>query len=76
MSQDEMKETSASIVMAGSETTAMLLSGAVYYLLKNPAWLRKLQGELEATFKNEANITFTSTPQLKVLNAVVQETSR
>jgi cytochrome P450 len=76
MSQDEMKETSASIVMAGSETTATLLSGAVYYLLKTPTWLKKLQDELGTAFQNESEITFTSTPQLKILNAIIHETFR
>lgn len=76
MSHDEMKETSATIVMAGSETTATLLSGAVYYLLKSPTWLRKLQDEIGTAFQNESEITFTSTPQLKVLNAIIQETFR
>jgi cytochrome P450 len=76
MSQEEMKETSASIVWAGSETTATLLCGAVYYLLKNPAWLKKLQDELETNFQNGFHITFTSTGHLKILNAIIKETFR
>ncbi|CAN9206589.1 unnamed protein product [Alternaria alternata] len=59
-----------------SETSATLLSGAIYHLLKSPAWMEKLRQELAATFKSESEISFASLSQLKVLNAVIQETFR
>lgn len=71
-----MKETSGLLILAGSETSATLLSGAVYYLLKNPEWLAKLQEELRIAFTKETEITFTSTSQLKIMNAIIQETFR
>ncbi|KAH7413772.1 cytochrome P450 monooxygenase-like protein [Phaeosphaeria sp. MPI-PUGE-AT-0046c] len=76
ITRDEMKETSGLLILAGSETSATLLSGAIYYLLKNPSWLKKLEHELRTAFANETEITFASTAQLKILNAVIQETFR
>lgn len=71
-----MKETSGILILAGSETTATLLSGAVYYLLKNQEWLTKLQQEVRTAFASDTEITFTSTAQLKIMNAIIQETFR
>lgn len=76
MTHDEIKATSATIVIAGSETSATLLGGAIYYLLKNPEWNSKLQQEVRATFTDESQITFASTSQLKILNAIIYETFR
>jgi len=64
------------MIIAGSETSATLLSGAVYYLLKNPKWLRKLQEELSEAFQDESEMTFTSLSQLRVMHAIIMETFR
>lgn len=40
-------------IIAGSDTTASVLSNTVYYLLKNPDVLRKLRKELEEAFGEE-----------------------
>ncbi len=61
------------LVLAGSETTASLLSGATYYLLKNKVALDKVCDEVRSTFQNEDNITFTSVGRLPYLNAVIEE---
>lgn len=76
ISNDEIKQTSGLVILAGSETSATLLSGAVYHLIKNPAWLKKLQDEIGTAFTEENQITFTSSSKLKVMNAVIQETFR
>ena len=68
--------TSGIIIIAGSETSATLLSGAVYYLLKNPEWMKKLQQEVRTTFREESEMSFASLSQLKILHAVIQETFR
>ena len=64
------------LITAGSETSATLLSGAIYYLLKNPTWLEQLKLELDTAFKDESEMTLASLGKLKVLNAVLSETSR
>ncbi|KAF1847911.1 benzoate 4-monooxygenase cytochrome P450 [Cucurbitaria berberidis CBS 394.84] len=73
---DEIKQTSGTLIIAGSETSATLLSGAIYYLLKNPEWMSKLHHELRNSFKDESQISFASLSQLKILNAIIQETFR
>ena len=76
MTQDEIKATSGTLVIAGSETSATLLSGAIYYLLENPTWLSKLQLEVRTMFFTESQITFATTNLLKITNAVIHETFR
>jgi cytochrome P450 len=76
MTRAEMNANSSILIMAGSETSATLLSGLVYHLLQNPIWMTKLQDEVRSTFTEEAQITFTSTSQLKLMTAIIQETFR
>lgn len=56
--------TNASSIIAGSETTATLLSGTLYLLLSNPATLQKLKDEIRSTFKTEKEIGFASVEHL------------
>jgi cytochrome P450 len=76
MTHEEIQETSGTLIIAGSETSATLLSGAIYYLLKNPFWMAKLQEEIRSSFPQESQITFNSTSQLVTLNAIIHETFR
>ncbi|KAG9193478.1 hypothetical protein G6011_03513 [Alternaria panax] len=72
----ELKHTCGTIILGGSETSATLLSGAICCLPKAPAWMEKLHQELAATFKSDNEISYTSLSQLKVLNAIIQDTFR
>ncbi|KAF2685242.1 cytochrome P450 monooxygenase-like protein [Lentithecium fluviatile CBS 122367] len=76
MTRDEIMKTMGVLIIAGSETSATLLSGAVFYLLKNRRWLQKLQQELRETFSDESEMTFASLSQLRVMQAVIMETFR
>lgn len=76
MTRDEIMRTSSILIAAGSETTATLLSGAIYYFLSSPKWLEKLKEELDRTFKKEEEMTFATLAQLEMLNAVLTETFR
>lgn len=62
-------------VLAGSDTTAITLSAALYYLLKNPAVLNKLARELDEK-ELGTPVTWAQTLELPYLNAVMQETVR
>ncbi|KAH8744216.1 trichothecene C-15 hydroxylase [Diaporthe sp. PMI_573] len=64
------------LVVAGSETTASLLSGAIYYLTMNPQYLTKLADEVRSEYKDEADIDLLNTQNLTYLNAVVNEALR
>jgi cytochrome P450 len=76
MTHGELKIMSSILIIASSETSATLLSGAIFYLLKNPKWLSRLQEELEGEFKSESEMSFVSLSPLKVLHAIIQETFR
>ncbi|KAL4917342.1 cytochrome P450 [Aspergillus aurantiobrunneus] len=72
----EMFSNSFIFILAGSETTATLLSGAVYLLLRHPEIKQKLVYELDAAFPDETAITTEATSRLTYLAAVIQEALR
>jgi cytochrome P450 len=76
MTREEIIKTSGFLIIAGNETSATLLSGAFFYLLKNPDWYAKLQKEIVDSFDKESGMTLASLSQLKILHAVIQEAFR
>ncbi|KAL5362983.1 cytochrome P450 [Aspergillus floccosus] len=72
----ELLSNSSLLIMAGSETTATLLSGAVYLLLTNPVKMQKLVNELSNAFPDGSMINIESTSRLNYLPAVIEETLR
>jgi cytochrome P450 len=73
MSIEELEETCVALTLAGSETTASLLSGVIYHLLKNPPVFQRLVKEIRTTFPTEDNINMTSVTSLKYELAVLEE---
>ncbi|KAI0007340.1 cytochrome P450 [Xylariaceae sp. FL0662B] len=73
---EEMHSNAELFMIAGSETTATLLSGVVYYLLMNPAKMTLLCKEIRGSFDNVQDITFERIAGLKYLNACLKETLR
>ncbi|KAF6240618.1 hypothetical protein HO173_001289 [Letharia columbiana] len=76
LTDDELNENASILILAGSETTATLLSGATYYLLTNKVALDKVCDEVRGAFQSEGNITFASVTRLPYLNAVIEESLR
>ncbi|KAE9366288.1 cytochrome P450, partial [Stipitochalara longipes BDJ] len=76
MSRGEIDATSAILVLGGSDTTATLLSGTVYYLLQNPRVMQKLVAEIRESFINEDQINMTSVNSLSYLLAILEEAMR
>lgn len=77
MSMEGIKATSDILIIAGSETTATLLSGATFCLLKNPSCLAKAIDEVRQAFVLTSDITFaTVAARLPYLNACLEETLR
>lgn len=72
----ELVANSSTLIIAGSETTATLLSGVTYLLLKNPHALSKLQEEIRSAFTKEEEITLDSCNKLEYCLAVLTETLR
>ena len=61
-------------VGAGAGTTALSLSAALYYLLRNPACLEKLRRE--AAGRPSGRITFKQAQEMPYLQAVIKEALR
>ena len=76
MTRDEIDANAATFVLAGSETTAALLSGCTYHLLRTPKVYRRLVDEIRSSFKAASNIQLSSVATLPYLNAVLEESMR
>ena len=61
------------LIIGGSETTATLLSGVTYYILRNPDVLNRLVEEVRTTFGSEDDINLVSVGQLTYMLAVLNE---
>ncbi|CZT48091.1 related to cytochrome P450 CYP4/CYP19/CYP26 subfamilies [Rhynchosporium secalis] len=64
------------ILIAGRDTTAATLSYAFHLLLRNPANLETLRGEIESVVGDEKEITRAQIQQMPYLHNVLQETLR
>ncbi|OOQ84417.1 sterigmatocystin biosynthesis P450 monooxygenase stcL [Penicillium brasilianum] len=73
---DELENQASIIILAGSETTAVALTFATYFLLVNPHIMDCLLEELRSNFENESQIDVLSINKLNYLQAVIQETLR
>ncbi|KAK4941899.1 hypothetical protein LTR10_018229 [Elasticomyces elasticus] len=76
LSVDELVSNAGALISAGSETTATLLSGATYHLLRNPEVMDKLCREIRGTFKSDEEINTVTLSGLKYLQAVMDEALR
>ncbi|KAF5531048.1 cytochrome P450 [Fusarium mexicanum] len=76
LSMEELQANAMILVRAGAETTATALSGLTFYLLTNTVALQKVTLEIRSAFKDEHEITFTSTGHLKFLQACINEALR
>lgn len=62
----EMHSNADLLMIAGTETTATMLSGLTYNLLKNPEPMGRLIEEIRDTFQTDADITIDALPNLPV----------
>ncbi len=76
LSQSEIDANAAVFVLAGSETTAALLSGCMYYLLRHQVKYIRLVTELRAAFEKASDINLAAIAELPYLNAVLTESLR
>jgi cytochrome P450 len=76
MTTDEIVSTFGVLVIAGSETTATLLSAVVFHLLTNRDVMEKLVKEIRSSFNTEDEITMVSVNKLKYELAVLDEGMR
>jgi len=76
LKDDEIVVNGALFIVAGSETTANLLSGLIARLIWNPDKLQKLVEEIRTTFKSESEIKSEAVSQMPYLMAVIEEALR
>jgi len=76
MTREEIIKTSGTIIIAGSETSATLLSGIIFHLLKNPSIMDRLTAEIRTAFAEQADMNFVKLAKLQYLNACIQEALR
>jgi cytochrome P450 / NADPH-cytochrome P450 reductase len=63
-------------LIAGHETTSGLLSFAIYYLLKNPAYLDRARAEVDEVLGTAAEPTFDQVNRLRYVRQVLDEALR
>ncbi|OOF94958.1 hypothetical protein ASPCADRAFT_6624 [Aspergillus carbonarius ITEM 5010] len=76
LSLPEMHSNAFALMMAGSETTATVLSGLVYFLLQEPVAMMRLVAEIRDAFASDADITPRSVTRLEYLDACILESMR
>lgn len=76
LTDKEMEANANILIIAGSETTATLLSGVTYWLLRTPDALRKVSDEVRSSITSDSDITFQTTSQLPYMLACLNEALR
>lgn len=72
----EYQSTVATLIIAGSETTATLMSGVTFYLLRDPERMTRLQQEIRGAFTTADEINIISVNKLPYLLACLDEALR
>ncbi|KAI1868414.1 uncharacterized protein JN550_006330 [Neoarthrinium moseri] len=73
---DKLVMNASVLIVAGSETTATVLSGVTYLLLSHPDKLARLTDEVRNAFESEDDITVVKVSQLDYMLACLEETMR
>jgi cytochrome P450 len=73
LQEDEIIVNGALFIVAGSETTANLLSGLFARLIWNPSKYDKLVKEIRSSFSNEKDITSDEVAKLPYFGACIEE---
>jgi cytochrome P450 len=76
LTAEEFIASADTILLGGSETTATLLSGITYFLLKHPRVHKKLVNEIRTKFTSEDQIDMASVNSLDYMLACLNETFR
>ncbi|KAI0975079.1 cytochrome P450 [Xylaria arbuscula] len=69
----EMHVNAELFMAAGTETTASLLTGLIYYLMANPDKMNILKDEVRGRFRHSNEITLENAAPLRYLNACIRE---
>lgn len=73
---EEYNATVSTFIIAGSETTATLMSGLTYYILRDPERAAKLKAEIRGAFSTADEIDYSAVNKLPYLLACLDEALR
>ncbi|KAI3325720.1 isotrichodermin C-15 hydroxylase [Xylariaceae sp. AK1471] len=73
MSKAELEMAASIFIIAGSETTATMISGTMYLLLSNPSVLSELTNRIRSDFPEESDLVNVQLQQHEYLNSVLKE---
>lgn len=76
LTEDQFAAHASLLIIAGAETTATVLTGALCFLAQAPACMKRLQDEIRGAFGSRDEITGDSVAPLPYLNAVIEESMR
>ncbi|KAI2615409.1 isotrichodermin C-15 hydroxylase [Hypoxylon sp. NC1633] len=76
VSEGEVREAAVTFIIAGSETTATLLSGCLYLLCQNPVIMQKITDIIRSDYTSAADLNFVKLQNHEYLNAVLNEALR
>ncbi|RMZ71677.1 cytochrome p450 [Pyrenophora seminiperda CCB06] len=76
LDRGEMDSHASLFMIAGTETTATLVSGLTYYLLTSPDCMRKVCEEVRGAFDTEADMNMEKIAALPYLSACIKEALR
>ncbi|KAL2820278.1 cytochrome P450 [Aspergillus granulosus] len=77
LNEAELVANSNILIIAGSETTATLLSGVTYWITRNPHVLDKVKAEVRSVMKSDAEITVQkASTELPYMLACIDEAFR
>lgn len=76
MTREEIDSNATFLVLAGSETSALTLTTATYFSLKDPPVMERLVREIRQSFRSHADITVAEVAKLPYMHAVIQESLR
>ncbi|PSN66721.1 cytochrome P450 [Corynespora cassiicola Philippines] len=76
LTRDEMDSNSSLFMIAGTETTATLLSGLTYILLRNPECMKEVVKEVREAFASGEDMHMENLAALPYMNACIKEAFR
>lgn len=64
------------LLIAGHETTASLISSALYYLARDPELQRSVQADIDAQAATADDLSYDTVSRMRTIHSVLQETLR
>ncbi|KAI0891221.1 monooxygenase [Annulohypoxylon nitens] len=71
-----LEEDCRAVIIAGSDTNGITLSNTVFFLVKNPHVMKKLQAQIDATILNPEDWTYEKVKSITYINNILDEVLR